>query len=122
MSLRQSHVTIDSPDPGALADFWAALLGWTVTRRDADEAVVRPDGDQVDGARFLPLLIVRVDDPKVAKSRVHLDLLSDDLEADVDRAVALGARRADVGQGDVPWVVLEDPHGNELCVVPRPEA
>jgi hypothetical protein len=37
------------------------------------------------------------------------------------RLLALGARRVDVGQGAVPWVVLADPEGNEFCVLaPRP--
>jgi len=35
------------------------------------------------------------------------------------RLLALGARRVDVGQGDVPWVVLADPEGNELCLLDR---
>jgi hypothetical protein len=35
----------------------------------------------------------------------------------VERLIALGARRADVGQGRVPWVVLADPEGNEFCVL-----
>jgi hypothetical protein len=42
-------------------------------------------------------------------------------EAEVERIIALGARRADVGQGeDVSWVVLADPEGNEFCVL-RPK-
>jgi hypothetical protein len=40
----------------------------------------------------------------------------------VDRALALGARRLDIGQGAAPWVVLADPEGNEFCVLePREE-
>jgi hypothetical protein len=41
----------------------------------------------------------------------------------VARLQTLGATPADVGQGDVPWIVLADPEGNEFCVLaPRPEA
>ena len=36
---------------------------------------------------------------------------------EVDRLIALGAHRIDIGQGDVPWVVLADPDGNEFCVL-----
>lgn len=36
---------------------------------------------------------------------------------EVERLLSLGARRADIGQGDVPWVVMEDPDGHELCVL-----
>ena len=41
-------------------------------------------------------------------------------QAEVERLLAIGATRVDIGQGDVPWVVLADPDGNELCVL-RPE-
>ena len=40
-----------------------------------------------------------------------------DQEAEVERILALGARRVDIGQGDVAWVVLADPEGNEFCVL-----
>jgi hypothetical protein len=60
---------------------------------------------------------------KTGKNRLHFDLApppDGDQQAEVDRLVALGARRADIGQGDVPWVVMADPDGNEFCVlVPR---
>jgi hypothetical protein len=39
-----------------------------------------------------------------------------DQAAEVERLTALGARRIDIGQGDVSWVVLADPEGNEFCV------
>jgi hypothetical protein len=56
--------------------------------------------------------------PKTGKNRLHLDLAGgDDWEAEVDRLLALGATRADIGQGDVPWDVLADPEGNEFCVL-----
>ena len=40
------------------------------------------------------------------------------LETEVRRLEGLGARRVDIGQTDVPWVVLEDPDGHEFCVLP----
>ena len=39
-------------------------------------------------------------------------------QAEVERLPSLGATRIDIGQGDVSWVVLADPDGNELCVLP----
>jgi hypothetical protein len=73
----------------------------------------------------LPLVFVPVPEPKTVKDRVHLDLATHSAEhqaAMVARLRDLGARPADIGQGDVPWVVLADPEGNELCVLePRPE-
>jgi Glyoxalase-like domain len=70
-------------------------------------------GVVVLGWRSLP-------DPKVGKNRVHIDVVpypDDDHTAEVDRLQALGATPADIGQGDVRWVVLADPEGNELCVL-----
>jgi hypothetical protein len=52
--------------------------------------------------------------------RGHLDLVAADgeVEAEVDRLIGLGARRADVGQtGNEDFVVLADPEGNEFCVL-----
>jgi hypothetical protein len=62
-------------------------------------------------------LFLAVDEPEESKNRLHIDLRPDDQAAEVDRLIALGASHVDVGQGDVPWVVLADPEGNEFCVL-----
>ncbi|SHS21963.1 glyoxalase/bleomycin resistance protein/dioxygenase [Mycobacteroides abscessus subsp. abscessus] len=54
---------------------------------------------------------------KTAKNRLHLDFRDDDQRALVDRFLAHGATRIDIGQGDSPWVVLADPEDNEFCVL-----
>jgi Glyoxalase-like domain len=64
-----------------------------------------------------------VTDPKTAKHRVHLDLTSSaqDREQEIERLVALGARRVGIGQtGAQSWTVLADPQGNEFCLI-RPK-
>lgn len=56
--------------------------------------------------------------PKAGKNRLHLDLAGGEgWNAEVERLVALGAARADIGQGEVDWDVLTDPEGNEFCVL-----
>ncbi len=72
-------------------------------------------------------MFVPVPEAKTGKNRVHLDLATESAEhqaAEVDRLLGLGAVHADIGQGvqgQVPWVVLADPEGNEFCVLdPRP--
>ncbi|WP_225810678.1 VOC family protein [Streptomyces spinosus] len=67
----------------------------------------------------LRLRCVPATTPKTAlKNRLHLDLAGGpDWEAEVARLLTLGATRADIGQGDVPWDVLADPEGNEFCVL-----
>jgi predicted enzyme related to lactoylglutathione lyase len=116
MPTRFQHLVIDARDPAALARWWADALGWAVTAEEPDEVVVEPPG--ADG---LPLVFVPVPEPKTGKNRIHLDLRSasaEDQAAQVDRLTGLGARPADIGQGSaVPWVVLADPEGNELCVL-----
>ena len=64
------------------------------------------------------ILLQRTDDAKTHKERMHLDLESDDVEAEVQRLEALGATRFDHQQerGYDFWV-LRDPWANEFCVL-----
>ncbi|WP_133851438.1 VOC family protein [Labedaea rhizosphaerae] len=105
---RLASIVMDTPDPAALAPFWATATGWEVVRAEPRFASLRaPDG------RGPWLELLRTNDPKVGKNRVHLDVRG----VEVERLVGLGAGRVDVGQGDVPWAVLEDPQGNEFCIL-----
>jgi predicted enzyme related to lactoylglutathione lyase len=116
MSTRLAHVVIDAQDPPALARFWADALGWRIMFEEPDEVEIEGGLDDVN------LIFVPVPEPRTAKSRVHLDLATTEdegQEAKVDRLLALGATRSDVGRPDNPWVVLADPEGNELCVLPH---
>jgi hypothetical protein len=64
------------------------------------------------------LLFLRVPESKTGKNRLHHDMRPEDQAAEVARLEALGASRADVGQGpEVSWVVMADPDGNEFCVL-----
>ncbi|MFF3573542.1 VOC family protein [Nocardia jiangxiensis] len=122
MSTRLACVVFDVASPRQVARFWAELLGWQVTLdRPGEVDVAAPDPDALDVA----LSFVPARTPKVGKNRIHLDLASQSLDhqgVQVDRALSLGARRIDIGQGAVPWVVLADPEGNEFCVLePREE-
>jgi hypothetical protein len=112
MSLRWEEVVVDCRDQAALGRWWAEVLEWEIVDADDDETELRnPEG----GAT---LLFANVTEPKTIKNRVHLDFVPDDQAAEVDRLLALGATRADVGQtGEEPWVVLADPEGNEFCVL-----
>ena len=112
MSLEWEQVVVDAADPVELGRWWATALGWVVTIDTADEFEIRPAPDQLPGLIFVP-----VADQKTVKNRLHLDFRPDDQAAEVDRLLALGARRVDIGQGEQPWVVLADPEGNEFCVL-----
>ena len=122
MGNRLVNVVIDSARPREVAAFWAELLGWGVAIDLPEEVDVRAPAS--DGLA-LDLTFVPVPEAKKGKNRIHLDLASASAEAQkamVDKALALGARPADIGQSDTPWVVLADPEGNEFCVLdPRPK-
>ena len=124
MATRLVHLVADAADPSGLARFWAQALGWQVAAEEPGEVVVWPPGYDYPDPAVLPLVFVPLPEPKTGKNRVHLDLASSsaaDQAATVRRLLSLGATQADIGQGEVPWVVLADPEGNEFCVLdPRP--
>ena len=112
MSLEWEQVVVDARDPVALGQWWADALGWVVVNDASDEFEIRPAENQVPGLIFTP-----VPEDKQIKNRLHLDFRPDDKDAEVDRLLRAGARRIDIGQKSVPWVVLSDPEGNEFCVL-----
>ena len=111
------EVVLDCNDPGRVAEFWGAVLGWDV-RQQHDAFWMSESGEPFPD---LCLVFVAVPENKTVKNRIHLDVSPVGCERDeeVARVVALGATRADVGQGEQPWVVLADPEGNEFCVLGR---
>ena len=117
MTLRIQCLDIDAADPTALASFWADALGWRRTYDSPDEVALEPPEHSVYDGVVPDLLFLRVPDDKAGKNRLHLDLRPDDQDAEVARLESLGARRVDIGQGDVSWVVMADPEGNEFCVL-----
>ena len=118
MAARITEIAIDCADPEALARFWTQALGYEVGQvEDGYVELVPPDAARPASPT---IGLIRVAEPKAVKNRLHLDLTATDRTQaeEVERLLALGARRADVGQGaDVSWVVLADPEGNELCVL-----
>jgi hypothetical protein len=113
--MRLENLNFDAEDPHRLAAFWAAALG-TEPLTDEEELVeVRMP---LSDGRFLDLCFERVPDPSPLPSRLHPDLAGGARQAEIiERLIGLGATRADIGQGDVPWVVLADPEGNAFCVL-----
>ena len=99
----------------AVGYFWSEALEWPlVWDQDQETAIRSPRGGPKVTWGGPPLR------PKIGKNRLHFDLaprLGGDQQAEVERLVSLGATRVDIGQGDVSWVVLADPDGNEFCVL-----
>jgi hypothetical protein len=112
VTLIWEQTIVDARDPTALGQWWREALGWVVINDDSDEFEIRPAEDRLPG-----LVFVSVPEEKTTKNRLHLDFRPDDRDAEVQRLLALGATRVDVGQGEQSWVVLADPEGNEFCVL-----
>jgi len=136
------QVTFDAADPGALAAFWAQVLGYIVQpppegfdswddwareqgipqdHWNDNSAIVDPDGD---GPR---IFFQRVPEGKTAKNRVHLDVraapgLDDNarrerLERECERLLALGATKLyELDERGQFWITMADPEGNEFCL------
>ena len=136
------QVTFDAADPGALAAFWAQVLGyvaesppegwaswedWAREQGIPEEhwndasAIVDPDGA---GAR---IFFQRVPEGKTAKNRVHLDVraapgLDSDarrarLMSEAERLVEAGATKLyELEERGQFWITMQDPEGNEFCL------
>jgi hypothetical protein len=113
-----TELIVDCSDPRRLAEFWAAVLDYTVTPDSNDNEV-----ELTGGPGVLPtLLFSKVPEPKTVKNRLHIDVNADgaaDQQSELARLLALGARQIDIGQGEVTWHVLADPEGNEFCLLSR---
>jgi catechol 2,3-dioxygenase-like lactoylglutathione lyase family enzyme len=114
------NVTFDARDPRRLGRFWSAVTGYPIAEERDDLVRLR-----VPGRGVPDLLFMQVDDPTPGKNRLHLDLASEDVPAEIVRLVELGASLVDAGSPSAPawrsangirWVVLRDPEGNVLCI------
>jgi predicted enzyme related to lactoylglutathione lyase len=117
--MRFTTVTFDAADPAALADWWAVALEY--------ERVGISGCRAKDGTA--PLLeFVPVPEPKTSKNRVHIGCSTADLDAEMERLIAMGATFAWEEEFPPEWpyrnAVLRDPEGNEFCLgtegVPSP--
>jgi catechol-2,3-dioxygenase len=114
MASRVGDIVIDCNDPEVLSGFWCEVLGYRVFARDDTGVAIR-------GATTSPdILFIRVSEPKTTKNRLHFDVCPTDRGQDQElaRLLGLGAKRSSIiGSGS--WVVLEDPEGNELCLMSK---
>lgn len=118
-----ASVSIDCPDPDALAPFYQRLLG-------LEEAFATPDRAVIALTGAGPMVtLMRVDDYLAPswpngpqRQQLHLDLAARDLDADVASAIALGATEAEHQPAPHQWRVMLDPVGHPFCLsAARPE-
>jgi predicted enzyme related to lactoylglutathione lyase len=112
-------LVIDCGDLDRSARFWASALGYVREEQAGQRyrSLVPASGHGIE------ILLQRVPEAKKEKNRLHLDLRTTDLSPEVERVVALGARRLTsepVTEAGWRWHILADPDGNEFCVLQPP--
>ncbi len=117
MGLRLSHTTFDAKDPYTIAEFWRTLLDWT-----PEEDGYEPGSDECSlrSPHGYTVLFLRSPDDKLVKNRAHLDLVPEDgstRDEQVSRAVELGASLVEDQRSHLGWAVMNDPEGNEFCIL-----
>ncbi|MFB0506049.1 MAG: VOC family protein [Thermodesulfobacteriota bacterium] len=105
---RMLNIVLDCDNLAAVEAFWTAALGRHVVYRDDHYVELGPP---IGNIWFI---LQRVPEAKRVKNRMHADLTTDNLDAEVARLEALAARKK---QFIEKWWVMEDPCGNEFCVV-----
>lgn len=119
--VRFSLVALDCPDPRALAAFYGALTGWSIDPEESDDD---HDWVQLHSDQGATLAFQRVEDHRPPSwpdgnppQQAHLDFETDDIDAAEARALAAGARKADVQPGPRYFRVFLDPAGHPFCLV-----
>ncbi len=125
MTIRIASVTFDCTNALTVGRFWSGALGRPLDpKASSDYATIGFAGrrDTVGWAAVEreddpTWMFVKVAEPKTAKNRIHLDVMTPDCEGEVSRLVDLGATRvADMEEYGYEWTVMADPEGNEFCV------
>jgi hypothetical protein len=116
MSIEFFGISVDCIDAAALARFWGAVLGRQVADgATSEDAVLLVQPEALSGPR---LAFHRVPETKVAKNRLHLDLISDSIDSDSERLMSLGAKKLrDVQAGDARWTTFVDIEDNEFDLI-----
>jgi hypothetical protein len=116
MTNRLFAVTFDCADAALIGGFWAQALGEELDPGAGKQFA--SIGLQDSGRTDLRWCFAQVPEGKSAKNRMHADLMTGDLEAEVGRLIGLGAsRKEDIEMGSMRWTTLLDPEGNEFDVI-----
>lgn len=116
MTSQIAAITIDCAHAYTVAEFWSSVLGRPIDQSDpgSQASFARIAGSDANGGAPV-MMFVQVPEPKTVKNRAHVDLVTDDRAAEVERLLALGATQVH-DKGGTRWTTLADPEGNEFCV------
>ena len=107
-------LTMDARDVESLAKFWCDATDYEIADSHYPILAVLA----CDKPGYPRLLILQVSETKTAKNRLHMEFKTDDLKAEAKRIVELGATLiAEREFGETKWIVMQDPEGNEFCLV-----
>jgi catechol-2,3-dioxygenase len=108
-------VVLDCPDPGALAGFYAGILGGTVETEDGWADLTTPDGRAL-AFQAAPGHVAPEWPAPDRSQQFHLDLTVDDLDAAEAAVLALGAKPLDTDDRSRTFRVYADPAGHPFCL------
>jgi hypothetical protein len=116
MAIALMAVSYDCADAGKVAQFWAGALGRPVSPGASPERAVVTADDPGAGPQ---LIFHQVPEGKTVKNRLHLDLVTSEIEAESARLLELGATRLrDFDRdGRLRWTTFADPEGNEFDLI-----
>ncbi len=107
-------LAMDASDVESLAKFWCEATDYKVADSHYPILAVLAS----EKPNYPRLLILQVPETKSAKNRLHMEFKTDDLKSEAERIVALGATLIEEREfGDTQWIVMQDPEGNEFCLV-----
>ncbi|MGW1506060.1 VOC family protein [Streptomyces mirabilis] len=111
-ALSVASLTIDCADPAALADFWGKVLGRPVSPGATAENATLDATDPASGPK---MFFSKVPETKTVKNRLHLDLLTEHYDQEIERLTVLGAKPLnEIKFPGVRWTTFADPESNEF--------
>ncbi len=113
---RLKDVVVDAVDHLAISQWWADVLGGTLTHSEHGYSHL----DDLDGSTLESMDFVPVPESKTVKNRIHWDVTLT-AGASVDDLVAAGATVLRPEDDEITWTVMTDPEGNEFCVFGAPQ-
>jgi hypothetical protein len=101
------EIVVDTADPVRISRWWAGVLGTEATDHEHGYSYI----ESVPGAPLEAVAFVPVPEPKTVKNRIHIDVMTPDVQLLLDA----GARLLRPQDDQISWSVLADPDGNEFC-------